>query len=242
MKKLFYKFIGENEGLSESLSKDSIGYFLEKSSPRSSCWWSKLKTSANGIANMFDAYGDGHERIFKGLEPNGFPNLTIKKCPAIQNILTNSFLIKSPTDMVITVSSTGDYLIDATNNQLSITSHPTEQFYTKTNNIFKDKISLKFDYPISLKCNGIPWIFLKPTYHNNIDLEVLNGVINTKLSTGQPLNVNFLVDIPKTGFTRIDIKAGDVLAYLWLPESVSLKYHEQPILDLFRTKWTNREA
>jgi hypothetical protein len=220
------------EGVSD---KEAIGLFMEGSSLRSSCWWSSLKLRAidiDGWKNHWDFFSKRHEGMFYNEEhyneehkdsPEPFTANTAKTCPGIANILKNSFLIKSPSDLVLSVKDDGSYLWDASNDLLDISEHITSQFYTEKNNIFKGKIALKILLPVFIGTTGTPWIILQPMYHNSVNYAITNGVVSDKHTKYQELNIIFLVDIPKKGkSTTIHIKKGDVISYLWLPKKMKL--------------------
>ena len=102
-------------------------------------------------------------------------------------------------------------------------------------------MNLKFQLPINIKTDNVPWVFMQPMYHNNMWFDVTPGVIDGNYTKGQPLNINVLVDIPKDEPVTYEIKAGDVLAYMWLPEKTTLKYTKNEFMrPLFKRKWSSK--
>lgn len=194
MKKLEYNFYGLKD------TENLIDKIIVPSTPKSSCWWSRLKSIGyNQKAN-------------------------IRTCPAVNDVLVNSFLLKAPCDMVISVSKDSEYTYDSECDMFSIESHHSSQYHTDKDNIFKGKLNIKFVMPVLIRTDNVPLMFLQPMYHNsNTSFMVLNGTITGTYTDKQPLLVNILVDIPKTDTpVTYNIKSGDVLAYLWSPERLEL--------------------
>ena len=82
---------------------------------------------------------------------------------------------------------------------------------------------------------------MQPMYHNNMWFDVALGTIDGQYTKAQELNINVLVDIPKDESVTYEIKAGDVLAYMWLPEKVELKYTKSKFMDtLYKRKWSTK--
>ena len=238
-KHLEYYFDGDLN--SPEISEEVIGEFITPAVPKTSCWWSKLKSTINdGFNSQLD--------YVRHLHLNGNTNIsntraTAKICPAINSILSNSYLIKSSSDIIITVFKDASFLYNSPSNIGNISSHGAEQFHTDDGKgLFNDKMNLKFELPISIRTDNIPWIFMQPMYHNNMWFDVASGVIDGKYTKGQPLNINVLVDIPKTDEpVTYEIKAGDVLAYMWLPEKVALKRSKSKFREIiFKRNWSSK--
>jgi hypothetical protein len=221
------------------VTEENINEMLELSRPKSSCWWSNLKSTINSEFGSYSEY-------IKHQHHNGNTDLmnthaTVKQCPAVTNILTNSYLIKSPSDITITLTKDYRFLYNTANNLIDVDSHHIEQFSTEKSNIFEGKINLKFMIPINIKTNNTPWIFTQPLYHNNMWFDVTPGSIFGNYTKGQPLFINVLVDIPKDEPITYEIKAGDVLAYMWFPKRIELKHSKTKfMLPLFNRNWSSK--
>ena len=240
-KKKYLEWYFNDDSLnSPEIAEEVIGEFITPAVPRTSCWWSKLKSTID------DGFNSQLEYVLN-FHKNGNTNIvdtraTAKQCPAINSILSNSYLIKSPSDIIITVNKDCGFLYNSSNNKIQIKIHPTYQFHTDDGKgLFNDKMNLKFELPISIRTDNIPWIFMQPMYHNNIWFDVATGVIDGRYTKGQPLSINVLVDIPKGEPVTYEIKAGDVLAYMWLPEKVELKHTKTKFMtSLFKRKWSSK--
>lgn len=228
--KLYYHF-QENTSFEGVANEEAIGLFLEQSTVKSSCWWSNLKGSVTSdFRSHFDYFANSHKHSFQNKELDEEPPQsmrTAKTCPGISQVIKTSVLLKSPCDMVLSINSEGKFLWNASNKLAKVHEHNSNQFYTESCNIFEGKVALKIVMPINIGTEGDSWMFLQPTYHNNIGYTVVNGVISGKHTSCQQLNMIFMVDIPKNDdITVIDIKRGDVLAYLWFDKTHSLIHKE----------------
>jgi len=228
MKKLEYSFIFYKTHLNDDLAKqDIISSMLEPSTPKGSCWWSGLKSSLHSFKTTADFVANEHLKYFRK-EDNEcgkgdvFKQSTSKTCPAILNILKNSFLVKAPCDFVITVNKNLEFAYDMTNDWITIDSHAPSQFISEGSDVFKGKMNIKITFPISISTDNVPLIWLQPMYHNNMKPMVINGVIADEHIDLNQLNVNLLVDIPTDEPVSYSFKYGDVLAYIWSPEKLKL--------------------
>jgi ethanolamine utilization protein EutQ (cupin superfamily) len=213
--KITFRF-HNNDLNDKSIADELIKTILVKATPTSSCWWSKLKSRT-------DKYKDNISRI-KGSQSHFIKTgvdystddsgNTAKTCPGILGLLSQTFLIKSPTDIMITINNLGQYVSDISDKSiLTIQEHPKHQFVHDDNTLFDGKIAIKFTIAISIKTTGFPYILTNPTYHSDSGMYVPMGIINERYSNNQQLNLITLVDIPKEEKT-ITIKAGDVIGYL----------------------------
>ena len=239
-KKKYLEYYFNDDSLnSPEIAEEVVGEFITHAIPRTSCWWSKLKSTIDdGFNSQLDYVRHEHK--------NGNTNIvstraTAKQCPAINSILMNSYLIKSPTDIIITIDKDCNFLYNSSNDKIVITSHGHFQFHTAGKGLFNDKMNLKFELPINISTDNIPWVFMQPMYHNNMWFDVAVGSIKGKYTKGQPLFVNVLVDIPKGKPFTYEIKAGEVLAYMWFPERVKLKHTQSKFMDkLFQKNWSSK--
>jgi len=221
----------------KDVAEDVIKNYLVQSTPQGSCWWSGLsKTIKTVEENTFSSYMkrvqqyvlDNPLQSMKDTETYGSV-MTAKKCPAIASILRTSFLVKSPANMTITIKEDGEFVWHSDSDIINIETHSKLQFTPEdgNNDLFKDKVNLKFVTGITLKTTKqSPWMFLQPTYHNNVDYQVLNGIVESKYVTHQALNINTLFDIPTEGTKTYHIKTGDVLSYIWFPHKMKLKHSQ----------------
>ena len=224
--KIMYRFLDESRNVKDK-ADTLIGKILVKGTPTSSCWWSKMKGRADGFKNHFDALKHKQEAYLanKGIAPTN-TGASAKTCPGIIEVLRHAYLVKCPTDVVITINKTGEYYFNiADSSILELVDHPVEQFYQSDNQLFKDKIAIKFDIKLRLKTQGFGYILTDPTYHGNSGCFVPIGMISAKYAGSQELNIITLIDLPRSSDTKtVTIKAGDVLAYLIPSKSCSLTF------------------
>ena len=178
-KKLMYYF--ENDKFNnKEFSEEMISRFLTPADAKSSCWWSSLKPTLFGL-DMRDTVIEFHNKFMLG-KTSGNSDLeyssvsTARKCPSLINMFTNSYLLRSPSDMTITIDKFGAFISHSANPLIEVMNHPTSQFYTETDNLFEGKMNLKFIFPFNLK-SDVQWLFLQPMYHNNMWFTVANGAI-----------------------------------------------------------------
>ena len=228
--KLLYRFQDESRN-TKDIAEELIKGILVKVTPTSSCWWSKMKARV-------DSYKDEHERIKhqqiaflngSNIEPDTSSRATVKTCPGILGLFKQTYLIKSPTEIIITINKDGGYYYNISDNSIiNIQSHSKEQFYQEDNTFFKDKISIKFLIGLNIKTTDFKYMFTDPTYHNNSGCFVPMGIVNDKYGKNQELNIITLIDVPKDEETRtIIIKEGDVIAYLVTLKDCDIEFSEE---------------
>lgn len=238
--------MNELEYLNDSESgKESISEFLEPSSPSGSCWWSNLKNNLHGFKSLSDFVISRHKKQLARDPFDGkgaHESSTAKTCPAILDILKNSFLIKMPCDFVITVDRNEEYIYDSASNWVTIDNHSASQFHVEKNNIFEGKMDLKIQLPVVVRTDGVPMLFMQPMYHNNKPYTVVNGAVTGKHTSSLPLNINILIDIPKTDEpVSYKFNYGDVIAYLWTPEKLKLsKSKDSFYKNISRKRWSSK--
>lgn len=226
----------KNHYLNYNWHNDNLGIerYLEVGNKKTNCWWKNLSNRYK----LFDVFKSNAHKFYNNIPFNikDDTSKSAKTCPAIgDGLLNKTIIIKSPCDILINVQKDGGYYYEIPDKRfLTIATHSPDQFWTSKNNIFQDYFNLKFELPIQVSTNGLPFMFLDPQYHNlQSPFKVINGVIEGKYTKSQPLNINTLMHIQEE--KTLLIKEGDVLAYLWTPESCKLKYDENLVDDLHTT-------
>lgn len=147
---------------------------------------------------------------------------TAKFCPGIKDLLKNSYLIKLPFDCHITLNHEGEFFWNSPSEEyhFNISSHRVEQFYTEgSSTLFNNRINIKFELPIYLSGDS-SFIFLQPSYHNEVPWEIVNGVMSSENAKFMKLNIVTFFPRPAPGkFDHHFIKAGTVLSYIWFPQT-----------------------
>lgn len=244
---LEYRFLDDKY---DSNFEEMISEILVKSKPKTSCWWSSLSMLIGGWKSWDEYIKVYHRKILRNTPHQYFDasddNIgTAKHCPAVLDVLSDAFLIKSPSDMLITINSEGMFSCSFANKLIDIREHYGDQFLlpekVSSINLFKDKICLKFRIPIEIRTDQ-PFTFLQPMYHNNVWYDVAVGTMSKKYSMkGGPLNIIVFVDKPKSGEIDYKINAGDVLAYMWFPKKVELLHTDKHIIDeQYKRKWSTK--
>ena len=120
---------------------------------------------------------------------------------------------------------------------MQVSSHPQKQFYSDKENIFDGKMNIKFKFPLAVRTDGMPLVWLQPMYHTRSWYTVANGVISHTHTKGNDLNINVLVDLPETDEpVTYKIKHGEVLAYLWSPQKLKLSHSKKNFVSGFHIK------
>jgi hypothetical protein len=225
-----------------------INLYFENKGTKGSCWFSSLKVniSESLIGKYIPSIREFISTIQKsclGGDPTAceylsFDSLaTVKTCPGVRGILSNSIVVKAPCDISITINSEGEWLYKASDFRLvELTEeHPTIQFGAPFNNkdstLFKNKRIIKIKLPITISTDGDPYIHLHPQFHSDLPISVVNGVIETPYTEEVSLSIITFYTLPKSGSTlEIQINKGDALAYLWAPKPFKLKEVEPKVL------------
>lgn len=216
-KKNKISYIFHNHELNEKdIAQELIKKILVKAAPSSSCWWSKMKSRT-------DVYKDNLDRIIAkqsnfiktGIDyTSEDSDSTAKTCAGILGLFGQTFLVKSPTQIVITLNKNGNFVFDIADQSIvTIKEHPKSQFSQENDKMFDNKVCIKFSLGLSLKTTGFSYMLSDPTYHSNSGCYVPMGLISEKYANNQQLNIITLVDIPKDEKTII-INEGDTIAYL----------------------------
>jgi hypothetical protein len=220
------------------LNKDySIQDYLESTSPSRSCWFSNMPVNISKfvigkyIPSIRKFIHHCHTEYFKG-DPNILDMMdntslaTVRTCPGVRGILEGALLVKSPCDVSITINDLGGWACKVAAPSLIsvIEGHGPEQFQVldgpECSKILNGKRIVKFCLPINLDPLGNTYIHLDPVFHSKIPLKVVPGVIKEDT----PLNIITVFEIPRYGETlEVDIKKGDVIAYLWAEKGFELK-------------------
>jgi len=249
-KKNYFEYYFKDPFFDKEISEERVKHYLEESTPKSSGWWKTLKIHID-MALKFRSHIDylkNYQTTHLEEKTEGTPNplmslKTAKSCPAIIDVLSNSLLLKSPVDIVFTISSDERYVwnssqYDMASPAIDIVTHDKIQLRTYGNNdIFKNKMNIKFIFPMYVKSNT-PYIFLPPTYHNpDFPFQVLPGTV-TKRWMPVELNTNTMIDVPKKGTKSYHIKKGEVIGYLWFPEKTKLRWSKKRFQDgLITDSW-----
>jgi hypothetical protein len=250
MKKYIEYYFDDEDLNQEEIRESIIDEFFVKGSPTTSGWWKSLPKMATKIKSIHDWVADKQKTYLKDQDfsyrcttPDS--TRTMKTCPGVTHTVYNSYLIKAPTDIIITFDNNLGYVFNSSTKDKSLIKFSTGnpiQYRTEGNDLFKDKIMVKIELPIRIKTNKVPYVFLNPSWHNETFFDILPGAISDGYTESQPLNIQASMPAPK-GDEPVTyyINAGDVLAYIWFPQKMELKY--TPIrhhLKHFARKWSTK--
>jgi hypothetical protein len=238
-KYLEYTFKDDKLNLSNNATKIIVD-ILSPATAKSSCWWSSLKSNIGGWKSNLEFISHHQKENIKNHTNNVLGGIrTVKSCPGISGMFRNSYLIKSPADLSITITKNGQFVWNSSNDLIRISDdHPREQFVTDEGDLFKNKIAIKFEFDIEIKTPDIPYIYIQPMYHNNIWFDVATGTIKPPYTKGIPLSVIAFVDLPEDKEITHHINFGDVLSYIWFPEKLELRQSPDNFyITNFRKRW-----
>lgn len=232
---LFYAFTENNE---EYENSGTINEILELAKPSTSCWWSKMSKTIAEVKT--DSYAKYVSAVHKNALSGGVAGKDItdhmevassigtgKVCPAIIQTLANSYLVKAPCDIYVTVDRAGSFSWRVDSDIVRVDNHPASQFTPEDSSadLFAGHVNVKFTIEVLLQTNKVPWLFLQPMYHNNHSFKVINGLVSGDYTRKQGLAVNTLLEIPKDkDFEAYHIEKGSVLCYLYFPHKMKLKH------------------
>lgn len=227
--KYYFKDASYNE---EHIAKEAIKTILSKAAPTSSCWWSKLKQRVDGSKDNIGSVKLVHQESLAGRSKDFFLGVTAKTCPGILSLFNKAYLLKAPCDIVITVSSTGSYEWDVSNDKLvDIGEHPTHQFQSKGSTLFKNKLCFKITLKLQLSIEGSGYLLLDPFYHNELGLETALGYLPPVYSKGEDLNVFLFIEKPLKDTDTVTIPAGTTLQYLLPDVKTRLVHSKKSFID-----------
>jgi len=229
--------------------------YIEESTRSKSCWFKALPSnisywlygkvipSIRGLISTINREAKyNQEEYAVSWQGTGDTLVTAKFCPGIHSILDTSLLIKAPAEVHITVFRDGTWTANSAEAGLIKVAedHPVSQVLTPSTrtNIFKDRVFIKFKLPVHLSSNQT-YVFLQPQYHNNYKVEVMNGVIHPPHSQQHYLNIIGAITPDPEKDYDIRINKGDILAYLWAPTKLRLKYEHKEILRPHRSTFAN---
>lgn len=224
-----------------------ISDYMEPCVPQTSEWWSGLDTFIDPITrNTKEYFGRIKEAVFERRMPeqqahdllHSVPK-TAKACPGIHGLFKNSYLVKTPCDVHVTINK-HEMVVAATASDpalINVRMHSKDQFKSNSN-LFDNRFNIKFDLPVCIGTKErIPYTFFDPMYHTENPWSVMPGVIDGKYASGCSLVVQTLVDINDhrvdfndKGYWHFVLKKGQPLAYLWLPKKTKLEYAKVPRL------------
>jgi hypothetical protein len=224
-KKIKYQFVDDHYN-EPHIATEAIKEIIVKATPSSSCWWSKLKHRTDNAKDRLDKIKKNQESILAGLEKStGGP--TGKTCSGILNLFAKTYLIKSPTDVVLTIDSKSNIRYDvATPDLLQFEFHKKEQFWSEDNTLFENKACVKFKIQVRVSATGFGYILTAPLYHNELDATFALGYVAPEYAIAEELNFFMIIDVPKKGTKTITIKKGTVLQYL-IPDVKTRLVHEK---------------
>lgn len=170
---VYYSLIGY-----EGLAFEDICSVKQKPS-----WWEKLHVFVDGVSPQ-SFIQNNWDKIIRGR--NGpITRRTIKSCPAASTFLSNSILVKFPSDLLIETSDTGEFIWKSFVDGFSVSYHNSNQ--VNGSHIQRDYIIVKFELPIVFQSDNNRWLFQDCLFEKVQPYRCFNGVGSIK--TVNQLNV-----------------------------------------------------
>lgn len=233
MKKVYYaKSLDIDPYLNDIDVKDWFALWADYPAAKSSEWYKSIPTKLEFAGlNEAETYIESRKR---GMKMSYFGS--VKLCPTIKNVLTNSLVIKAPCDIDCAVAPHGvmngvkeSFLkVVAAEDKLRATrGHSRVQYTSKTSPLFRDMLNLKIDTDMTLYCDeGIEPVFMQPVYHNpKAPWIVMPGQFKAPLNKMANIIFNALVPEDTKPFR---IRAGEALFYVYFGETVKLIPSDKP--------------
>lgn len=181
--------------------------------------------------------------IFNG----GSPGNTIKQCPAFIDIISNSFTLCSPCDIVIEIDKlTKNWKAYSRWSKVALSEHDLMSQMGPDNPLSNKGIHIKIENPFMISSSqNMDLVFVQPMYHGLSDFMILPGVVRTNKKMPLDLNVNMFIPNENINSNSHDekksifIKKGDVLAYLYYGKNITINKIESEYLhpDEWRDKF-----
>lgn len=245
MTKIYYSSRFEFEDINIT-----IDHYIKPDTEAKSKWWEGLPLFDHGASSI----GDWFERAIAYNKRSGrriFAPVTVKSCPAIGDLLSQSYVFQAPVDFAVNIEplpdGSGDVIeyITPTNCTeggndhdplLKIESHGAAQLKSSSGNIYKDKVNIKIVTPIAMKSNKpIQYLFLPPVYHaDSVEYEVMPGILGLNPKFGIGFNLNLMFPRKPATYT---FKAGQPLAYMTFLNCNKPKFEQVPHEQPFRKKF-----
>jgi hypothetical protein len=220
-----FKSLQYNE---QYIAEEVIKRVIVKSIPSSSCWWSKLKQRTDKAKNNIEAVKHSQQNLLKGVGNDTTKGVTAKTCSGILNLFNKTYLIKSPTDIVITIDSDEEYRWDVGNAELvTISAHNKTQFCNEGNDLFSNKMCFKISLQLRLSTRDFGYMLTTPYYHNELGLDMALGYVSEMYAKSEGLNLFMFMEKPKDGTKTLTIPEGTVLQYLIPDVKSSLVYENK---------------
>jgi len=203
----------------KDLSIELFDKMMEPATPAACPWFKSLPVffrEKHDIKRIWEIHKELILNPPKGPEdvPPFIPgNKSARSCPAINSFLKQSYILKFPCDIAVTINSDGQWQASETRQDLMVLEgHPAEQYQS---GIFENKVNIKFCYPIRITTDNIPWGFYQPIYHEEQPFTVTPGIVDGKWTKSQELNINTVFNKPEKGqVDHYHFKTGDAFAYI----------------------------
>lgn len=146
---------------------------------------------------------------------------TIKTCPGVIDILTNSWVIKSPCDFHVEIDRVnGGWRYVTPYDKMNIISHDLSVQVSPDNILTNNYFNLKITTLMRIRSNVVTrGIFMQPIYHSTHNWIVMPGTAKFNPKVPFQFNLNLLIKIKgEEALEYISVKKGDVLAYLYTPD------------------------
>ena len=222
MTTLYYGYRPISNG-HRAFAEDDIDMFVSNYQKSKSLWWESLDVFIGKSRDVVDYFNKVKYNIVKGVyaQEEAETRLrdvpyTARVCPGIGDLFKDMLVVKTPCDFHLTITPDGVPIANAVDPDLFfISSHSPRQFHTMKNNLFENKINVKFCTNVLMRSTKpLRGIYLPPSYHANHEFDVLPGVIDYNRKP-LDLNINTVFDVPEKENKTYFFREGTPLAYVW---------------------------
>lgn len=218
--KIYYEF--KDDKLQKCTNLD-VSTYIEPCRPSTSKWWSALSVfnipGVNSIKEWFNVISSNiSDEDITTLTTSPY---TAKICPAINDLFKRSYLVKWPSDIILTLKTTNNYVSwvwkAADDLGVSIAGHSDEQYKTSSHNIYNDCVNIKICLPLLLGSNKkLRCVFQPAAYHlSSIDYHIMPHILTYNEKMHIELNINTMFKKPPEGQSETYMfKSGTPICYL----------------------------
>ena len=227
-KTIYYDFDIKYKQISEELKIED--YFIPAVSKDSGCPFHKMQTFYSGAKNYFQDIVTNQIHKFIGnsneMSKSYLTTGTLKVCPGVSELLKNSFVLRSPCDIIITYNAHREIQVSYSSYPLpmfDISQHPIGQTQLDDGtNLLDNRLFLKFTAPFFMQSPN--WIPMTPTWHKNVPWKIASGVVS---GMHPPIIFMELPLLENEEYMHLEINSGDPLAYIYFTEKVSKKLKQK---------------
>lgn len=231
---------------SPDIDAENMDMFLSLCKPKTSSWFKNLSVGFASKLNPKEIIKYAMEWKSKTLSKIESYRPTMKTCIGVTGLFRNTILLKAPQDITINIIEGNQVVSEMIKPSIfKIDSHEMMQYVPGNpgpeQNRWSKYVHLKISYPFVAKSTH-PVIFAQPFWHIESPLIVAPGGLFGTMEKHFELNLNAFIISDGSEHQIVNIKQGDILAYLVFPYPVSLKYDTKIKSDVTLTHMFNKAS